>query len=55
MVEFIIKYWVEFAFGLVTLGLGAIAKHYYSLAKESRKTKEEAFMTKIHEDIESSF
>jgi hypothetical protein len=55
MVEFIIKYWVEFAFGLVTLGLGAIAKHYYSLAKESKKTKEEAFMTKIHEDIESSF
>lgn len=55
MIEFIIKYWVEFAFGLVTLGLGAIAKHYRSLAKENKKTREEAFMTKIHEDIESSF
>ena len=55
MVEFIIKYWIEFVFGLVTLGLGAIAKYYHSLAKEHKKTKEEAFMTKIHEDIESSF
>lgn len=36
MLEFIAKYWLEFAFGLITLGMGFVARHYYKLIKDGR-------------------
>jgi len=37
MLDFVIKYWVEFALGLVAAGLGAFCKH---LMKERKQYRE---------------
>ena len=37
MIEFIIKYWVEFLFGIIATGAAAIAKRFYSLYKNEKK------------------
>lgn len=39
MLDFILKYWLEFLFGLIALGMTGFAKHYYSLVKENRKVQ----------------
>lgn len=43
MAEFIIKYWVQWLLGLIALGLGALAKKFYSMykAEKERKANEE--------------
>jgi len=41
--DIIIKYWVEWVLGLVTLGLGAATKYFYNLYKKEKnhqKTEE---------------
>jgi len=35
MIDFIVKYWLEVLFTLICAGLAFLAKHYYSLWKES--------------------
>lgn len=37
LLEFIVKYWLEFVFGLVALGVSALARHWYKLAKQGRQ------------------
>lgn len=37
MLEFIVKYWVGWVFGLIATGLGFVAKHYYKLHKTSKE------------------
>lgn len=55
MAEFIIKYWLEFLFGLVVAGLSFLCKKFYTLyklEKEHQKTKEQtAFYEGIKETI----
>lgn len=41
MVEFIIKYWLEFGFGLITLGLTASVRHFNKQDK-IRKAEQDA-------------
>lgn len=36
MLDFILKYWLEFLFGIIALGMTGFAKHYYSLVKKNR-------------------
>ena len=65
--EFIAKYWLEFVFGLIALGMTGVAKHFYNLVKDGkqlRKNKEEKsqddktaeaidnLRTEIREDLE---
>lgn len=39
MVEFIVKYWVQFLFGLLIAGATALIKHHYSLlAKDIKRS-----------------
>ena len=40
MIEFIIKYWIEFLFGLAITGLGICYKHLRSKFKEHEALKE---------------
>ena len=42
MIEFIIKYWVEFLFGIIATGAVALAKRFYSLYKNEKKNQEQA-------------
>ena len=37
MLEFIAKYWLEFVFGLIALGMSGIAKYYYGLVKKGKQ------------------
>lgn len=41
MPEWIVKYWIEWAFGLVIAGLGAIVKHLGSKIKKEKEAREE--------------
>lgn len=44
MLEFIVKYWVQFAFGIVAMGLTGLCKYFYGLYKKEKshqKTKEQ--------------
>lgn len=41
MLEFIAKYWLEFAFGIVALGLTGLAKYFYGLYKKAKKQQVE--------------
>lgn len=37
MLEFIAKYWLEFLFGIVALGLTGLAKYFYGLYKKAKQ------------------
>lgn len=63
MLDFVIKYWVEFALGLVAAGLGAFCKHlmkerkqYQELMKQEELKKQDAHLEEkispIVDDIE---
>ena len=36
MIDFIVKYWLEFLFSIIAAGLGIFARHYYKLWQESQ-------------------
>lgn len=51
MIGFIIKYWVEFLFGIIATGAAAIAKRFYSLYKNEKKNQEQAEQTELKNAI----
>ena len=51
MIEFIVKYWVEFIFGIIATGAIAIAKRFYSLYKNEKKNQEQAEQTELKNAI----
>ena len=51
MIDFIIKYWVEFLFGIIATGAAAIAKRFYSLYKNEKKNQEQAEQTELKNAI----
>lgn len=63
MLDFVVKYWVEFALGLIATGLGAFCKHlmkerkqYLALVKQEEKKEQDAHIDEkidpILDDIE---
>ena len=36
MLDFILKYWLEFVFGIIALGMTAVARHFYKIVKENK-------------------
>ena len=56
MLDFIIKYWVEFVCGLVAAGIGVFAKHYIKLQKKALedawRKKEEAAKDEVIKKLE---
>ena len=51
MIEFIIKYWVEFLFGIIATGAVALAKRFYSLYKNEKKNQEQAEQAELKNAI----
>ena len=51
MWAFICQYWLEFLFGAIAIGIGALAKHYYNLVKLGRATNKEKEKQPIFEEI----
>lgn len=52
MLDFVIKYWVEFALGLVAAGLGAFCKHLMKERKQYQELTKQEELKKQDEHIE---
>lgn len=51
MFDFIVKYWVEFAFGLLVAGGGWFIKRYFSLENLRRQKEQDEFYNRIKGEI----
>lgn len=51
MLDFIIKYWVEFGFGLIVAGGGYFIKRYMKLKEEEQNTERAKFYDKLKKDM----
>lgn len=49
--DFIVKYWVEFAFGLLVAGGGWFVKRYFDLENMRRQKEQDEFYNKIKNEI----
>lgn len=47
MIDFIVKYWVEFAFGLVVAGGSYVVKRLWTMLKKERESKQ----LQVHNDL----
>lgn len=52
MFDFIMKYWVEFAFGLLVAGGGWFIKRYFTLENMRRQKEQDEFYNKIKSEID---
>lgn len=55
MLEFIMKYWLEVLFGLITTGATVFAKRIYSLYKSEKQTKEKLIIEEFDKKIQSFY
>ena len=52
MIDFIMKYWVECAFGLLVAGVGWFVKRYFTLEAMRRQQEQDEFYNKIKSEID---
>ena len=52
MLDFIIKYWLEFIFGVIVAGLGAFARYYYKLWQQSQDMQKEKMRADILKEMQ---
>ena len=52
MLDFILKYWVEFAFGLLVAGGGWFIKRYFDLEAMRRQKEQDEFYNRIKSEID---
>jgi hypothetical protein len=55
MLEFIVKYWIEFLFGLIVTGGGIFLKRYAELVKKEQKAQQNEFYSKLKAEISDSY
>lgn len=57
--EFVIKYWITFIFGLIAAGLGILAKHYQHLLKKEKDSikqeEQDAIKTEMKQYVDDKF
>ena len=53
MVDFIVKYWLEFVFSIIAAGLGFFARHYYKLWQESQNSQKEKMRADILKEMQA--
>lgn len=51
MLSIIAKYWLEYLLGLISLGLGFVAKRFYNLYKSEVNHKKDEELSKIKDLI----
>lgn len=51
IIDFIVKYWLEFVFGLVTLAITTGVKHYFNLERKAYRDKWDAREKEMREEI----
>ena len=54
MLDFIAKYWLEFIFGIVALGLTALARYFYTLYKKEKQRLEDEAHEKIIKELKEA-
>ena len=55
MLDFIAKYWLEFLFGMITLGLTGLTKYFYNLYKKEKQRLEDEAHEKIIKELNVLF
>lgn len=53
MLDFIAKYWLEFLFGIIALGLTGLARYFYGLYKKEKQRLEDEAHEKIIVELKS--
>lgn len=53
MLDFIAKYWLEFLFGIIALGLTGLTKYFYNLYKKEKQRLEDEAHEKIIKELKS--
>ena len=53
MLDFIAKYWLEFLFGIIALGLTGLARYFYGLYKKEKQRLEDEAHKKIIIELKS--
>lgn len=51
MLEFVIKYWVEFAFGLIVTGGGYFVRRYLKMREEEQNREKAKFYDNLKKDV----
>ena len=51
MLDFIAKYWLEFLFGIIALGLTGLTKYFYNLYKKEKQRLEDEAHEKIIKEL----
>jgi hypothetical protein len=54
MLEFILKYWIQVAFGLIVSGITFCLKKFWTMYKKEKERDREELRKAISEEIESS-
>ena len=52
MLEFIVKYWLEVAFGLVCASIAWLARHYVKLLEEKKKSQQKEIIDTMKQGLE---
>lgn len=55
MLDFIIKYWVEFAFGLIIAGGGYFIKQYMKMKEEEQNIERKKYYDNLKKDVFSKY
>ena len=55
MLDFIVKYWVEFAFGILVASGGWFIRRYFSLERMNRQKFQDDFYNKIKDEIDKGY
>ena len=55
MLDFIVKYWLEVAFGLICGAVAWLAKHYINLLKTEKQNHEDKLITTIQNKMDNQY
>lgn len=55
MLDFIFKYWVEFLFGIIAVGITAFFKQFFAMYKKEHARAQEELCTKLSKEITENF
>lgn len=55
MLDFILRYWIEFLFGVVIAGGGFIIKHTLKSYRQERTNEKKEFLLEIQKEIKAEF